>query len=119
MEDARDLVNKTVLVKLLSSEGLEFVGVPEDGPFFCRVTAVDEIGLWVENMNFETTELSDSTGTVIPEDRRKTQKHTVNVLIPWRSIQTVVMFPEDDAEEIARDILKDEKGGTGTIGFVK
>ncbi|HUV35751.1 MAG TPA: hypothetical protein VMX58_02300 [Patescibacteria group bacterium] len=119
MNDARDLEDKTVLVKLLNYDGLEFVGVPEKGPFFCRVVAVDEAGLWVENKNFITTELSDSTGAVVPEERRKTERHVVNVLLPWRNIQTVVMFTEDDAENIVQGLIDDEKGGTGTIGFVK
>ncbi len=119
MNDARDLVDKTVLVKLLHYDGLEFVGVPEEGPFFCRIVAVDEAGLWVENKNFITTELSDSTGATVPEKRRKPERHVVNVLLPWRNIQTVVMFSEDDAEGIVQDLIGDEKGGAGTIGFVK
>jgi hypothetical protein len=119
MNDARDLVDKTVLVKLLDHDGLEFVGVPGEGPFFCRVVAVDEVGLWVKNENFITTELSDATGAAVPEKRRKPERHVVNVLLPWRSIQTVVMFSEDDAEEIIHDLVDAERGGPGTIGFVK
>ena len=41
MEDARDLVDQTVLVKLDSTEGLEFAGIERDCPFFCKVAAVD------------------------------------------------------------------------------
>lgn len=119
MDDARDLVDKTVLVKLLHYKGLEFVGVPEEGPFFCRVVAVDEAGLWVRNKNFVTTELSDSTGAVVPKKRRKPERHVVNVLFPWRNIHTVVMFSEDDAEEVVQELIENEKGGAGTIGFVK
>lgn len=118
MEDARDLKDKTVLVKLSDCEGLGFTGVPEEGPFFCRVVAVDEIGLWVENRNFVTTEISDSEGNVIPEKRRKQQRNVVNLLLPWRNIQTVVMFPEKDAREIAKDVLGEEAEDKGQIGFV-
>lgn len=119
MNDARDLVDKTVLVKLLRYEGLAFVGVPEEGPFFCRVVAVDEVGMWVENKNFITTELSDSTGADVPEERRKPESRVVNVLLPWRNIQTVVMFSEDGADEIVRDLIDEDRGGSTTIGFVK
>lgn len=118
MEDARDLKDKTVLVKLSDCEDLGFAGVPEEGPFFCRVVAVDEIGLWVENKNFVTTEISDSEGGIIPEDERKRKRNVVNLLLPWRIIQTVVMFAEKDAGEIAKDILGEEAGDKGHIGFV-
>ena len=119
MEDSRDLIGKTVLVKLLSNTGLEFVGVPEDGPFFCRVAAVDSVGLWVENKNFVTTEISDSKGEPVPKRKRKPERHVVNVLLPWRNVQTVVMFSEDEADGIIQNMLEEEKGGVGTIGFVK
>jgi hypothetical protein len=117
MNDARDLVDKTVLVKLIEYAGLEFVGVPEKGPFFCRVVAVDEVGLWVENKKFITTELRDSKGRAVPKRKQKAEKHVVNVLLPWRNVRTVVMFSEQGAEEIVRDMIGDEKEGTGKIGF--
>jgi hypothetical protein len=119
MDDARDLVNKTVLVKLANREGLEFVGVPEEGLFFCRVVAVDEVGMWVENKNFITTELSDSNGRNVPAKKRKPEHHVVNVLFPWRNVQTVVMFAEEDVDDIVKDILEEEREGKGKIGFVK
>ncbi len=119
MDDARDLVNKTVLVKLVNDEGLEFVSVPEGGLFFCRVVAVDEVGLWIENTNFITTELSDSKGRAVPKKKRRPERHAVNVLLPWQNILTVVMFAEDEADEIVKDVLDGEREGGGKIGFLQ
>lgn len=119
MDDARDLVNKTVLVKLVNDEGLEFIGVPKDGLFFCRVVAVDEAGLWIENKNFVTTELSDSRGRAVPKKRRRPERHVVNILMPWRNILTVVMFADEEADEIVKDVLDEERESRGKIGFLQ
>ena len=119
MNDARDIIDQTVLVKLISCEGIEFTGIEGDGPFFCKVKAVDEAGIWVENKKFTTVELRDSRGKSVPEKKRKPQKHTVNILLPWRTIQTIIMFEEEDAEQLNIDGevfgLDDQ---TGKIGFI-
>jgi hypothetical protein len=120
MDDARDIIDRTVLVKLESCEGIEFTGIETDGPFFCKVKAVDEAGIWVENRKFMTVELRDSNGRAVPEKKRKPQKHTVNILLPWRIIQTVIMFEDKDEEvlEIDEEVLgADEQAGR--IGFIK
>jgi hypothetical protein len=120
MEDARDIIDRTVLVRLISYEGMEFTGIEGDGPFFCKVTAVDEAGIWVENRKFETVELRDSKGRSVPEKKRKPQKHTVNILLPWRNIQTVIMFEDRDIENLdIGDEALGSDGQTGRIGFIK
>ena len=91
MDDAQDLIGQTILVKLTSNEGLAFAGVPADGPFFCRVTTVDEIGIWVENKNFVTMEIRNAAGHYIP--KRK--------------------------QEAAAQVLGDKVPSCGRIGFVK
>jgi len=120
MNDARDIIDRTVLVKLESCEGIEFTGIESEGPFFCKVKAVDEAGIWVENRKFMTVELRDSRGRSVPQKKRKPQKHTVNILLLWRNIQTVIMFEDKDGDNLEIDeeaLGADEK--TGRIGFVK
>ncbi|MBN1163053.1 MAG: hypothetical protein JXB45_00605 [Candidatus Krumholzibacteriota bacterium] len=119
MEDARDIIEQTVLVQLNSYEGLEFTGISGKGPFFCRVVAVDEVGMWVENKNFVTTEIRDSGGKPIPEDKRKTEINTVNILLPWRNVAAVVKFPDSDPQSLGQEILGEGDGGKGHIGFIK
>ena len=120
MNDARDIIDQTVLVKLMSCEGIEFTGIEGEGPFLCKVKAVDEAGIWVENKKFMTVELRDSRGRAMPEKKRKPQKHTVNILFPWRTIQTVIMFEDEDGDSLEIDdeaLGADEQ--TGRIGFIK
>jgi hypothetical protein len=120
MDDARDIIGKTVLIKLKSSDGIEFTGIESEGPFFCKAKAVDEAGIWVENSRFMTVELRDAKGKSVPEKKRKPKKHTVNILLPWSNIQTVIMFEEDEGSDLgaAGEILEvDEQ--SGRIGFIK
>jgi len=117
MQDARDLIGQTALVKLTSNDGLSFVGVPEEGPFLCKVVAVDEIGIWVENKRFVTVEIRSSAGRYIPKSRQKPERHVVNLLLPWRIVQTVVRFHKGDeveAKKLGEAVCPPER-----IGFLK
>ena len=118
MQGVGDLVEKTVLVKLESNEALQFAGVPEDGPFFCKVTAVDQVGMWVENRKFVTIEVRDSRGRYVSEEKQEPVRHIVNILIPWRIVRAVVEFSGENAGEISPNLLGEEKSGKGTIGFI-
>lgn len=119
MEDARDLIGQTVLIKLASNEGLAFAGFPADGPFFCKVVAVDEIGIWAENRNFVTVEIRNSRGSYIPRAKQKPERHVVSLLIPWRTIHTVVKFEEKDAVKAAAEMLGESRTACGRVGFLK
>lgn len=119
MDDARDIIGKTVLVSLVSNGGLDFAGVPEEGPFFCKVVAVDEIGMWVENQNFVTIEVMDAEGRSVPKEKRKQEKHTVNILLPWRNVRAVVAYAEGEGEQVIRKIIEEGGSDNGRIGFVK
>ncbi len=118
MENARDLIGTTTLVKLKDYDGLEFAGFPGEGPFFCKVVAVDQVGIWVENRNFVTVELADSKGRSIPKNKRKRRRHVVNLLIPWSNVKTAVHFADDDASGMAGEALGEREEETGRIGFV-
>ncbi len=119
MEDARDLVGETVLVKLTSNEGLVFAGFPAEGPVFCRVAAVDEIGLWVENRNFVTVEVRTAAGRYIPKRRQKPKRSVATLLVPWRIVHTVVRFAEGDVPGAEGAVLGARPGSEERIGFVK
>jgi len=119
MEDARDLIGQTVLVKLTSNEELAFAGVPGEGPFFCSVVAVDEIGIWVRNKSFVTMEIRDGKGCYIPRKKQKAERHTVNILLPWRIVHAVVLFEKKDAAGLKGEALGDGSPERGRIGFMK
>ena len=116
--DARDTIDRTVLVKLESVEGIEFTGMSGDGPFFCKVRGVDEAGVWVEHRKFMTVELKDTRGRLVPEDKQKPKKHTVHILLPWRNVQTMILFEEhgDELEMSGQELgAEKEKGKIGCI----
>ena len=117
MEDARDIVGTTVLVSLRETGGLAFAGIPGEGPFFCRVTAVDEVGLWVRSRTFTTIELADEAGRAVPKRKRRRKTHVVDILLPWRNVATVVAF-EDEVPAAADAEALGEADGESRIGFV-
>lgn len=119
MEDARDLIDQTVMVKLIDTEGLEFTGIEGDNPFFCKVVAVDEIGMWVENSKFVTIELTDCEGRDIPVKNRKKEVNRVNFLLPWRNVMTVVKFPGKEDGDFAPESLVTGEEEQKRIGFIK
>ena len=119
MEDARDIVGETVLVSLRNNEGFTFLGIPEEGPFFCNVVAVDEIGIWVENKKFQMVELTDSRGRSVPKKKRKPETHIVNILLPWREILSVVRFTESDAKKVVQEVIESIGEDDRRIGFIK
>jgi hypothetical protein len=119
VEDARDIIGQIVLVKLATNEGLEFGGIPSDGPFFCKAVAVDEVGVWVENRHFATIEVRSASGRYIPKARQKLERHVVNLLLPWRIIQTIIKFEDERGAEIKAEMLGEEKSQGPRVGFVK
>jgi hypothetical protein len=119
VEDARDLIGETVLVKLMSNEGLDFAGFPAEGPVFCRIVAVDEIGMWVENRNFVTVEVRTAAGRYVPKQRQKPRRSVATLLVPWRIVHTVVRFAGGETPEVGGAVLGGRSGSGGRIGFVK
>jgi hypothetical protein len=112
MDDARDIVGCTVFVLLEDASGLGFTGIEGEGPFLCTVSAVDEVGMWVQNQRFVTVELRDERGRAVPKAKREPRISTVYILIPWRNVRTVVRFADEDA-------VPDVDGpGAPAIGFV-
>jgi hypothetical protein len=116
MQDATDLVGCTVFVLLEDASGLEFTGIEGEGPFLCTVNAVDEIGLWVQNRRFVTVELRDRRGRSVSKAKREPRVNTVDILIPWKNIRTVVRFSAEDAPPDVEGPGRAE--GTPAIGFV-
>jgi hypothetical protein len=119
MEDARDIVGETVLIKLASNRGLAFAGFPVEGPVFCRVVAVDEIGIWVENRNFVSVEVRTASGRYVPKRLQERKRSVVNLLIPWRLVQTVVRFTEGKAIGARGAVLGGRVDAEGRIGFAR
>ena len=56
-----DAVNKTVMLIIFTSDGLEAAGIKEK-KFYAKLVGRDSIGLWIENPKLETTRVRDDHG---------------------------------------------------------
>jgi hypothetical protein len=97
-----DAVNKTVMLVLFTSDGLEAAGIKEK-KFYAKIVGRDSIGLWIENPKLETTRVRNDNGAIIPPDRRHLEEHVAYVLIPWGNIRSVVHFPTREGFDTAED----------------
>jgi hypothetical protein len=85
-------------VLLNSAKGLAKLGIDESSAY-CRVVGFDNIGLWVENPNYEETPIRDENGRLIPQEQRQAQRYVAHIMIPWGNVRSVVAFPGRENEE--------------------
>jgi len=97
-----DIINKTVMLMVFQSDGLDPAGIKEK-KFYAKVVGRDNIGLWIENPKLETTRVRDDKGTLIPPDKRRHEEHLAYVLVPWGNIRSVVHFPDRDGFDTIED----------------
>lgn len=88
-----EIINKTVMLMIFQSDGLDPAGIKEK-KFYAKVVGRDSIGLWIENPKVETTRLRDDNGILIPPEQRLHEEHLAYVLVPWGNIRSVVHFPD-------------------------
>ena len=91
-------IGHKVMVLFHSAQGLETIGI-DDEHKYCRVVGFDNVGIWVENPNYEETPLRDAAGKLIPPEDREKRSYTAHILIPWANIRGVVHFPERETDE--------------------
>ena len=97
-----DAMNKTVMLIIFSSDGLEAAGIKEK-KFYAKIVGRDSIGLWIENPKLETTRVRDDNGAIIPPSRRQLEEHVAHVLLPWSNIRSLVYFPTRQGFDTAED----------------
>lgn len=93
-----DVVGKKVMVLFHSAKGLKSVGI-DDNSKYCRIVGFDNIGIWVENPNYEETPIRDENGDLIPPEKRLRESYVANILVPWGNVRAVVYFPGREMEE--------------------
>jgi hypothetical protein len=92
-----EIVGSKVMVLLHSAKGLAKLGI-DDSSAYCRVVGFDNIGLWVENPNYEETPIRDPEGNLIPQAERQAQRYVAHILLPWANVRSIVAFPGRDKE---------------------
>lgn len=93
-----DVIGHKVMVLFHSAQGLEKLGIDDDSKY-CRIVGFDNVGIWVENPNYEETPLRDAAGQLIPPENRERKSFTAHILIPWANVRSVVHFPERSGAE--------------------
>jgi hypothetical protein len=88
MPELSELTGQNVMLMLTQWDDLAFLGVTKD-VFTAKVTAVNELGIWIENPAWES----------IPgDDEEEPQVHRIEILLRWDRIRSIVFFP--DVEEL-------------------
>src|SRR4029434_1159549 len=77
-----DAVNKTVMLIIFSSDGLDAAGIKEK-KLYAKIVGRDSIGLWIENPKLETTRVRDDNGAIIPPDPRPVGEEVAAGVLSW------------------------------------
>lgn len=92
-----EVVGRKVMVLFHSAKGLDSLGI-DDISKYCRVVGFDNLGLWVENPQYEETPIRNSDGSLIPPEERERRSYVAHILIPWNNVRAVVYFPDRERE---------------------
>ena len=92
-----EVVGHKVMVLFHSVEGLGSLGI-DDCSKYCKIVGFDNLGLWVENPQYEETPLRDANGSIVPPERRERRKYVAHILILWSNIRALVHFPNRERE---------------------
>jgi hypothetical protein len=72
---------------------------PQTNYMYVKLTAFDNIGLWVENPEWKTKIVKTS----------QEEKHLIHVLIPWNIVISIATFPNRDFpqnEPVVEEVIK-------------
>ena len=97
-----EVMNKTVMLMVFQSEGLDAAGIKEK-KFYAKIVGRDSIGLWIENPKMETTRVRDENGFLIPPEKRQHEEHLAYIMIPWGNVRSVVHFPTREGFDTFED----------------
>lgn len=115
-----EIVGDIVQIILTDTEGLERIGVTNNG-LFLKVTGMDDLGLWVEHPNYVIVQTNDASGKPLPDNKQIRTELEANFLLRWEKIVTVVHFPNREGfdfpnpmEDRAIGFITDDKDSAGS-----
>ena len=69
------------------------------------VTGIEDLGIWIENPEYELGIWWDDKGHLIPEDKQKKEKVKTDILIPWHYIKAIMSVEDDRFERVKNETL--------------
>jgi len=64
------------------------------------VTGVDDLGIWIENPQYELGVWWNEKGELIPPSRQVKEKVKTNIFIPWRYIKGIMGVDDERFQKI-------------------
>lgn len=64
------------------------------------VTGVDDLGIWIENPQYELGIWWDGKGELIPPSRQIKEKVKANIFIPWRYIKGLMSVEDERFQRV-------------------
>jgi hypothetical protein len=109
----QDAINQMIQIKLVNfPEDLvgHVTGIysPNDW-LLARLVDVDNLGIWLENPNYNRVIVRDDNGERIPHHLQREERLTVHILIRWEYINSIIRFPNEEASGTDENVR--------TIGF--
>jgi hypothetical protein len=101
-----DLSGKLVLFKFSEEirQDLSLFQIFKD-ELWAVVTGIDDIGIWIENPNYELGVWWDDNGNLVPQSQQVIEKVRTNILIPWRYIKALMNVSDERFQKLKSERL--------------
>ncbi len=101
-----DLKGKLVLFKFSEEirTDLPLFQIYKD-ELWAMVTGVDDMGVWIENPEYELGVWWDEKGDLIPQNKQVKEKVKTNILISWRYIKGLMSVEDERFQRVKSERL--------------
>lgn len=72
---------------------------------WAMVTGIDDMGVWIENPEYELGVWWDEKGDLIPQNKQVKEKVKTNVLISWRYIKGLMSVEDERFQRVKSERL--------------
>jgi len=72
---------------------------------WAMVTGIDDIGVWIENPEYELGVWWDEKGDIIPQNKQVKEKVKTHILISWRYIKGLMTVEDERFQRVKSERL--------------
>jgi hypothetical protein len=72
---------------------------------WAMVTGIDDMGVWIENPEYELGVWWDEKGDLIPQNKQVKEKVKTNILISWRYIKGLMSVEDERFQRVESERL--------------